>query len=201
MSPEESLDAEQVRALLLQYYPEASLTLASRLKVYLDLLLRWNGRTNLTSIRDPREIVQRHFGESLFVARYLPDGAGTLLDVGSGAGFPGLPIALARPDWKVTLAESQGKKAAFLMEVVRTLGTGIEVWPKRVEMLASARRFRVVTLRAVDRTSLALEEARARVAEGGWLLHLDGGEPGSGLPIPGSTRRVLRVESRETASP
>src|ERR1700728_3898680 len=75
-----------------------------QLSAYLDLLLKWNARTNLTAIRDPEEIVRRHFGESLFVARHLP-ACDTLLDLGSGAGFPGIPIQLALPELNVTLAE------------------------------------------------------------------------------------------------
>src|SRR5216683_702933 len=80
-----------------------------------------------TSIRHPAEIVRRHFGESLFAAQHLgnPD---TLLDLGSGAGFPGLPIALLHPEIHVTLAESQNKKATFLREVVRTLNIPVEIW-------------------------------------------------------------------------
>src|SRR6202453_4863412 len=75
-------------------YPDTDLdpSLLSQFSTYLDLLLKWNARTNLTAIRDPEEIVRRHFGESLFAARHIPAEAKTLLDFGSGAGFPGLPI-------------------------------------------------------------------------------------------------------------
>ncbi len=89
--------------------PTRPRTLIPKLSLYLDLLLKWNARTNLTAIRDPEEIVRRHFGESLFTAAHLP-AAQTLLDFGSGAGFPGLPIALFLPQLRVTLAESQNKK-------------------------------------------------------------------------------------------
>ena len=102
--------------------------LAPRLVVYLDLLLKWNRRTNLTSIRDPEEMARRHFGESLFAARVLAhrlgDGA-AVLDIGSGAGFPGLPVQLLLPKVHVVLAESQGKKAAFLREVIRATAAGV----------------------------------------------------------------------------
>src|ERR1700686_1797783 len=103
--------------LLTPYLPDPPATLLPQLSLYLDLLLKWNARTNLTAIRDPEEIVRRHFGESLFAARRLALSeiapvAITLLDFGSGAGFPGLPIALLRPAVQVTLAESQNKKAA-----------------------------------------------------------------------------------------
>ncbi|MGB9145730.1 MAG: 16S rRNA (guanine(527)-N(7))-methyltransferase RsmG, partial [Acidobacteriaceae bacterium] len=88
--------------------------LAIQLDAYLALLLRWNARMNLTAVRDPESILRRHFAESLFAAEHIPPGVATLLDFGSGAGFPGIPIAIARPEIAVTLAESQNKKAAFL---------------------------------------------------------------------------------------
>ena len=106
--------------------PSVPAGLYQQLSAYLDLLLKWNARTNLTAIREPEEIVRRHFGESLFAGTAARRSAlrrdASLLDFGSGAGFPGLPIQLLLPDLRVTLAESQGKKASFLREAVRTLG-------------------------------------------------------------------------------
>ena len=89
-----------------------------RLKHHYELLLRWNSRINLTSVREPTEIVERHFGESLFLAQLLPH-EGSVVDIGSGAGFPGLPVSVARPAFLMTLVESVRKKAAFLQELVR----------------------------------------------------------------------------------
>jgi len=166
-----TLTPTQIAALLTPYLPAASPDLCTQLSTYLDLLLRWNARTNLTAIRSPEEIVRRHFGESLFAAQSLftaqPLGpslgaSSTLLDFGSGAGFPGLPIQLLRPDLAVTLAESQNKKAAFLREAVRTLNLATEVWPSRVESMPAQRQFDVVTLRAVDRMEEALAAAAPR---------------------------------------
>jgi 16S rRNA (guanine527-N7)-methyltransferase len=153
--------------------------LYAQLSAYLDLLMKWNARTNLTAIREPEEMVRRHFGESLFAGAHLgsrlPAGA-TVLDFGSGAGFPGLPIQLLRPELCVTLAESQGKKASFLREVVRTLGLRTEIWAGRVEAMEAVggklRQFDAVTLRAVDNMQQALAEARRRVAPEGWLVTL-----------------------------
>src|ERR1700730_17812366 len=121
-----TLTESAIRDLLTPYLPEVPAALLPQLSTYLDLPLKWNARTNLTAIRDPEEIVRRHFGESLFAARHLDPatpgfGAGALLDVGSGAGFPGIPIALLRPGIQVTLAESQSKKSSFLREAIRTL--------------------------------------------------------------------------------
>lgn len=180
-----TLSEERIAKLIEPYVgPDAPEGLYGQLSAYLDLLMKWNARTNLTSIRQPEEIVRRHFGESLFAGIQLKprveEGA-TLLDFGSGAGFPGIPIQLLLPTVRVTLAESQGKKASFLREVVRTLGLATEVWAGRVEELpegsggtagVQARQFDVVTLRAVDNMKLAMVEARRRVKVGGWLVAL-----------------------------
>ena len=85
-------------------------------EIYFSLLIRWNARVNLTSVRSQEGILSRHFMESIACARALPAEVSTLLDFGSGGGFPGIPIAICRPEIAVTLAESQGKKAAFLQE-------------------------------------------------------------------------------------
>ena len=188
-----TLSQAEIGRLLEPYYPDPSEALLGQLSTYLDLLVKWNQRTNLSAIRDPRQMVSRHFGESLFAARHLPQG-GTLLDLGSGAGFPGLPIALARPELSVTLAESQNKKASFLREVVRTLGVAVEVWGGRVEDMPAGRRFDLITLRAVDRPEIALEVARARLAPGGSMLHFTvGEESNNALRVPGSLTSVVAI--------
>lgn len=149
---------------LAQPLPEEAL---ARFDAYLALLVRWNARTNLTAIRKPEEILRRHFLESVLVARALPPGIGTLLDYGSGAGFPGLPISICRMEIAVTLAESQHKKAAFLREAVRTVGLAVAVHAERAERLST--HFDCVTLRAVDRMELAVASAARLLKPGGWL--------------------------------
>jgi 16S rRNA (guanine527-N7)-methyltransferase len=131
---------------------------------YLELLTRWNARLNLTSIREPAQIIRRHFVECAFAAQYLPADIETLLDYGSGAGFPGIPFAICRPEIRVTLAEAQGKKASFLREVVRTVGTGTEVYDGRVETMPPGHSFQAVSMRAVEKMELAIPIA-LRVAE------------------------------------
>ncbi len=121
---------------------------------YLDLLLRWNARLSLTAIREPGQIIRRHFAECAFAAQHLPMDIESLLDYGSGAGLPGIPFAICRPEIRVTLAEAQGKKASFLREVVRTIGTGTEVYDGRVETMAQERLFHAVSLRAVEKMEL-----------------------------------------------
>jgi 16S rRNA (guanine527-N7)-methyltransferase len=138
-------------------------------EAYLALLIKWNAKLNLTAIRDPGEVVRRHFVECIQCAQALPEVA-MLLDFGSGAGFPGIPIAICRPEIRVTLGESQGKKAAFLREAVRVLGLDVEVFGRRIDSMDPQRHFSAVTLRAVDRMAAACRAATARVANGGWLV-------------------------------
>lgn len=153
---------EAMREAGMEALPES---LIDQLVSYAALLLRWNARLNLTSIRTSEEIVRRHFVESVFAARHLPQEIDTLLDFGSGAGFPGVPIALSRPEIQVTLAESQSKKAAFLREAVRNLSLDSEVYAGRVEDLPSSRTFDVVTLRAVDKMEEAILSAEKRARQ------------------------------------
>lgn len=140
---------------------------ADRFKIYLSLILRWNERLNLTSLRTEDAILSRHLAECVACARAIPAEVGTLLDFGSGAGLPGIPIALCRPEIAVTLAESRNKKAAFLQEAVRTLGINAKVHSGRAEELKAA--FDCVTLRAVDKIDEAVALAAQEVAPGGWL--------------------------------
>ncbi|MEO8736673.1 MAG: 16S rRNA (guanine(527)-N(7))-methyltransferase RsmG [Edaphobacter sp.] len=195
--------SESVIADLLAPYLTPSPTILPRLSVYLDLLLKWNARTNLTAIREPEEIVRRHFGESLFAAQQLASDTPTLLDLGSGAGFPGVPIALLRPKICVTLAESQNKKATFLREVVRTLGLSTEVWPNRAESLPPHREFHTVTLRAVDNMAAALAAAEPRSTHQLFLLTSIAAAPTLPtfphqirVPIPQSQDRILLIATR-----
>jgi 16S rRNA (guanine527-N7)-methyltransferase len=165
--PSSSLNPARIAELVSPYLSPAAAVpspLYDQLASYLDLLLKWNARTNLTAIRDPEDIVRRHFGESLFAARHLGECA-TLLDFGSGAGFPGLPIQLLRPELQITLSESQNKKSAFLREVVRTLGLKTEVWANRVEAMPASRVFDVVALRAVDNMEAAVAAASQRALQ------------------------------------
>jgi 16S rRNA (guanine527-N7)-methyltransferase len=138
-----------------------------RLGAYVALILRWNTRINLTAIRDEDGVISRHIVESIDVSSHLPAGIRTLLDFGSGAGLPGIPIAICWPEIEVTLAESQNKKAAFLMEAVRVLGLGAKVYSGRAEGLKS--QFCCVTLRAVDKMAEAVSSAAGLVSPGGWL--------------------------------
>ncbi len=146
------------------------LSQAKQFNDHLSLILRWNARTNLTSVRDPETILARHFVESIACAQTLPAGIATLLDYGSGAGFPGIPIAICRPEIAVTLAESQGKKAAFLQEAIRITGIAAKVHSGRAETLTT--QFECVTLRAVEKMEQAVKSAAYLVAPNGWIAIL-----------------------------
>ena len=165
-----SLSGQEIALLLSQIGLSISPELSDQLSAYLALLLRWNARTNLTAIREPREIVQRHFADSLFCAEHIFPSASTLLDFGSGGGFPGIPITLARPQLHVTLAESQNRKAAFLREAVRSLNLTAEVWSERVESMPTNQLYDAVTLRAVDQMESACQTAATKVIPGGQML-------------------------------
>jgi 16S rRNA (guanine527-N7)-methyltransferase len=135
---------------------------------YLSLIVRWNSRTALTAVREEREILSRHFVESIACAVAVPQNVRTLLDFGSGAGFPGIPIALCRSDISVTLAESQNKKAAFLREAARTLGLKATVHGGRAENLTKT--FDCVVLRAVDHMETAVAAASHLLSFSGWIM-------------------------------
>jgi 16S rRNA (guanine527-N7)-methyltransferase len=176
---------------------------------YLALIQHWNAHINLTAVRDEEGILSRHFVECIGCARALPAGIVTLLDFGSGAGFPGIPIALCRPEIQVTLAESQGKKAAFLSEAVRMLELSSRVYAGRAESLGGI--FDAVILRAVDKMAEAVGVAASLVKAGGWLClmtteedlsHLQN-EAGPGFTwhnsahLPGSDRRLVAFGAME----
>jgi 16S rRNA (guanine527-N7)-methyltransferase len=185
-----------------------------QVSIYLDLLLRWNARIGLTAVRDPEEIITRHFGESFFAARHLfsPDApAATAIDIGSGAGFPGFPLKIFSPSLDLTLVESNNKKVAFLREVVRALDlpTGVRVLASRAEDVESTTT--LVTIRAVERFENALPIARKLLAPNGRLALLIGSAQRqtaeSSLPdlrwqkpiaLPLSANRILLIGVAET---
>jgi 16S rRNA (guanine527-N7)-methyltransferase len=239
-----------------------------QISTYIDLLLRWNARINLTAIRHPEEIVTRHFGESFFLARHVfpasvadrssvarapspanadsaqlpptaqlsnpchpessqakseamgsaeskdpyPSTAPHVLDIGSGAGFPALPLKLWAPHIHLTLIESNHKKAAFLREVARELTlTNIDVITDRAEVLADRPDFpraEVVTLRAVEHFDAVLPQAVKFLAPSATLALLIGAAQAPHLtilttmkwyppiPVPQSHTRVLSIGVR-----
>jgi len=152
------MDHALIPDLLRPYYEGLSREQYKKISTYIDLLLRWNAKMNLTAVRDPENIVKRHFGEAIFLARELSArhllASGTVVyDIGSGAGFPGIPLKIARPEISLTLVEAHGRKAIFLKEVLRAVNLDAEVKNVRAEDLArtAATTADIVTLRAVEK--------------------------------------------------
>jgi 16S rRNA (guanine527-N7)-methyltransferase len=143
-----SESAEFSRHLAAAFAPCSALSSSQlgELERHWALLERWNRKLNLTSVVEVEEAVVRHYCESLFLGLHLPSEPVSVLDVGSGAGFPGIPVAILRPDCRVTLAESHQRKAVFLREATRHL-ENVRVTPVRAETLGGA--FDWVASRAV----------------------------------------------------
>lgn len=168
------MNVAQISALLRPFVALSGNQLAQTL-IYIDLLLKWNSRINLTSVRRPEDIVTRHFGESFFAASQLlaSEEATSVIDLGSGAGFPGIPLAMAFPEAHVTLVEAASKKAAFLNEVIRALQlTNAKVFNGRGEDCTA--RANLVTLRAVEKFEATVPLASGMIEPQGRLALMIG---------------------------
>ena len=148
---------------------------------YLSLLLRWNRTYNLTAVRDPHEMVTKHLLDSLAMHPYvdgLAHAGGALADLGTGAGLPGIPLAIAKPGLRVTLVESAGKKARFMREAVRQLSLAdVQVAESRIEALDMPGAFDAITARALATLPLLVEWGGPLLKPDGRLLAMKGVEP------------------------
>jgi len=151
----------------------------ARLLAYLTLLERWNRTHNLTSVRDPFGMLGHHVLDSLSVLPHLPARARLrLIDVGSGGGLPGVPLAIARPDWRVTLLDSSQKKSAFLRQTAAELGlVNVEVATARAELFVPTQLFDVAIARALSDLAQFAALAAHLLAPGGRLFAMKGGYP------------------------
>ena len=205
---------EQLPALLHPFLADHPLTAhqLDQVQKYLGLLLKWNAKINLTAVRREEDIITRHFGESFFAAQYIfaDHPAATAIDFGSGAGFPGLPIAIYSPTTKVTLIESHNKKATFLKEANRLLHlANANVFLGRGEdyPIASHGPADLVTLRAVEKFPQSVLRAAELVAPHGRLALLisqpqiahapQSFDWQSPKPVPGSVSRVLLLGTQK----
>lgn len=152
--------------------------MVARFDRYAAMLIEWNQRFNLTAITEPDAIAVRHFADSLaLLAAVSPDEGSTLIDVGSGAGFPGLPIAIVRGDMKVTLLDSTNKRVGFLAEVARELGLSVTTVHARAEDAAAdelREQFDLATARAVANMRELAEYCLGFVKVGGKFVALKG---------------------------
>ncbi|MEK6406073.1 MAG: 16S rRNA (guanine(527)-N(7))-methyltransferase RsmG [Acidobacteriota bacterium] len=171
------------------------------------MLCRWNQRLNLTRITEPREAARLHYAESLFGARFIA-GARTLLDIGSGAGFPAIPLAVARPDFQVTALEANQKKSLFLKEAKDELGlANLKVMTARLEEF-DWDGYELLTSRALDRAEAILPSIIERLSAKQRLMLYCGPDLAAKLegqvkykiethPIPHSQARLIAIFSRE----
>lgn len=194
MTPEVALD----RGLA-----EMTLTLApgrrDKLLAFIELLAKWNRSYNLTAIRDPVKMVSHHLLDSLAVVPHLPmPPGGTLADVGSGGGLPGIPLAIACPQWQVVLNDSNSKKTAFLRQAAIELELpNAKVHPGRVEDWQPAWRFAVVISRGFSELADFISACGKLVAPGGALAAMKGVYPNDELartPAGTTCDRIVRLE-------
>jgi 16S rRNA (guanine527-N7)-methyltransferase len=151
---------------------------AEKLLAYLELLAKWNKTYNLTAIRDPLQAVSHHLLDSLAVLRELSGRAGALVDVGSGGGLPGIPLAIAEPTRRITLNDANEKKGAFLRQAVIELGLrNADVHVGRAENWQPAERFAVVISRGFASVVDFLAACRHLAAPGGVLAAMKGAYP------------------------
>jgi 16S rRNA (guanine527-N7)-methyltransferase len=205
------LSAEIIRRALAEFQLSANDAQVLQIQQYIKILLAWNEKMNLTAIRDPLEILNRHFCESMYAAVAVPVENGRLADVGSGGGFPGLPLKILRPDLQVFLIESSIKKATFLAEVVRDLElTDARVLVGRYEELGEeVAPLDFVCSRALGEFAPFLEWARSEqitakqvilwigardLPEIQKIRTWDWREP---IPVPNSLRRLLLAGTRK----
>jgi 16S rRNA (guanine527-N7)-methyltransferase len=205
------LSADLIGKALREFQLEATPVQVAAIQRYMAMLLAWNEKINLTAIRDPLEVLYRHFCESMYAAVAVPLQTGRLADVGSGGGFPGLALKIACPELQVVLIESNVKKATFLAEVVRELGfSDTQVLVSRYEELGEEiAPLNFVCSRALGEFAKFLSWARSeRVAAERAILWLGGRdieevkkisgwswkEP---IAIPHSLQRFLLVGLRE----
>jgi 16S rRNA (guanine527-N7)-methyltransferase len=157
------------------------------------LLVKWNRTYNLTAIRDPLAMVSQHLLDSLAVVGHLPLAAGTrLADAGSGAGLPGIPLAIARPEWRIALAEANQKKAAFLRQAAIELNlSNVEVHEGRVEAWRPQPLFDAVISRAFAALQQFIAACRHLLTPGGVVVAMTGAAPAA--LAPGCRLIALRV--------
>jgi 16S rRNA (guanine527-N7)-methyltransferase len=207
-----TLSAETIRRALGEFQLAVNDQQVLQIQQYIKILLQWNEKINLTAIRDPLEILNRHFCESMYAAAAVPVENGRLADVGSGGGFPGIPLKIIRPDLQVFLIESNIKKATFLAEVIRELGlTDARVIVSRYEELGEeVAPLDFACSRALGEFSAFLEWARSdRIAAKEVILWIgardlpeiqkvrtwEWREP---IPVPNSLRRLLLVGTKKS---
>ncbi len=190
------IDRELLTAFLEEHFPDAERQrLVEGFARYEELLMEWNGKMNLTAIKDGREITVKHFIDSLTPALTgrIPKN-GTLVDVGSGAGFPGVPLTMLYPELGTILVDSLGKRVRFLQELTVALGVTAECVHSRAEELGQTsyrEQCDVVTARAVANLSVLCEYCLPLAKVGGVFLAMKGPEVEEELEAAGNALELL----------
>jgi len=207
---------QQIREALSPFAITPSQDQLAKIREYVHLLLKWNRSISLTSITDPSEIVARHFGESMYAQKLLPVENCRLVDIGTGAGFPGLALKIACPSMRAILIEPNKKKCAFLSEVTRVLGfADVEIWPQRFEQIRpDTVAANIVASRAVGDSKQILRWSANALTRRGHLMLWVGAEDSTRIAsdarwtwqpavrIPDSQRRFILIgRPVEDASP
>lgn len=165
------------REILLSAMPSLDEEQASEFIKYYKFLVEWNTKVNLTRITEPIEVAQKHFADSVVTAELIPQGS-WLIDVGTGAGFPGIPLKIVRPDVELVMVDSLGKRVKFLNEVLSALGISAETFHARAEDAARdprlRERFDFALSRAVAPMNVLLELTVPFVKVGGSSLMYKG---------------------------
>ncbi|MEO5924487.1 MAG: 16S rRNA (guanine(527)-N(7))-methyltransferase RsmG [Bryobacteraceae bacterium] len=178
-----------------QRYAPLSAKQISQLQAHYDLLVRWNAKLNLTRIESPEQAELLHYCESLYLGAVLPPGALNIADIGTGAGFPGIPIAILRPDSQITLVESHQRKAVFLREATRDL-PNVKVVAGRAQDLSGP--FDWVVSRAVTPSEVLELPISQHFAV---LVGPEDSAKLGGFPLPWGEGRNLASVPRGTISP
>jgi 16S rRNA (guanine527-N7)-methyltransferase len=188
-------DADALAAGIAQLQIELPAQATARLMAYVELLAKWNRTYNLTAIRDTARMVTHHVLDALAILPHLPDRAHLrVLDVGSGGGVPGIPLAIARPLWSVTLLDSNSKKTTFLTQAAIELGVAnVDVATARVEAFAPVAPFDVVVSRAFSELADFTSGASRHLAPGGVLVAMKGVHPDEELAQLPSDTEVIGV--------
>lgn len=206
-----ALPDQQIADLLEPYHFTPDELFCNRARAYIELLLKWNLTISLTTIVEPSKILEFHFGESLFARSSGMFQNGRLADVGSGAGLPGIPLAMAAPSLSVELIESNSKKYAFLAEAIRAMALdNCRAVRSRFEMLppeagGADQKLDYVTSRALGQFDLLMRWSKSVLSSSGMLAlwvgesemtnvaQVPGWSFANGLPIPKSERRFVLV--------
>jgi 16S rRNA (guanine527-N7)-methyltransferase len=201
-----------IRKALSDFHIEVNATQIGQIQEYMKLLLAWNEKVNLTAIREPLDILHRHFCESMFPAKLVDLEGRRIADIGTGGGFPGLPLKILLPSAQIALVESSIKKATFLAEAIRTLGlNGVNVVVSRYEELGEELApIDYLCARALGDFSAFLKwAATSSVGTGRVILWLgakdaeevdkiEGWKWDSPVAVPQSLRRVILIGAKLT---